>query len=197
MDATTARAFDQIPPTYGTGTPYTGLPPALQGTAPKNNTSCGIATPIGNPTHEPDFGYWAYLRFGELQYFDYMVGWTQLVTGYQQWGANGGLTPTPAFPYATYGNVIVQGQDRGIGWTNRDVQKIAFICSYNPNPTAYPTLLIFDYGGTQLAKYLLDHADDQPRMHAGDNNRADCCPVWLFDRRCLFDGKSRRLSRNV
>ena len=151
--------FDQVPPTYGTGTPYTGLPPALQGTAPK--VGIGIATPLNNPTHEPDLGYWAFLRFGELQYFDYMVDWANQVVGAQGWN---GTLPSPPFPYATYGNVIVTGQDRGIGWANRDLQKVAFICSYNPNPSAYPTLLTFNYGGTQLAQYLLDHADDQPRM---------------------------------
>ena len=68
------------------------------------------------------------------------------------------------FPYTTYGSVVSQGQDRGIGWANRDVQKVAFICSYNPNPSTYPGLAVYDYEGTQLAQYLVDHADDQPRM---------------------------------
>ena len=139
-----SSTFDIIPPTYGTGTPYTGLPAALQENGPPQPS--GIASTIFDATHEPDLGYWPYLRFGELQFFDYMVGWTNQVTGFQQWNG-GGATPTPYYPYASYGCVVAQGQNRGVGWANRDIQKIAFICSYNPNPSLYPSLVTYDYGG--------------------------------------------------
>ncbi len=153
-----SATLDPIPPSYGTGTPYAGLPAALMGViAPERG---GIASSLYNTTHEPDFAYWAYLQFGELQYLDYMVGWANI--GQQQWDGGGALASV--MPYITYGSVVVQGQNRGVGWANRDVQKIAFIYSYDPSPDAGTNGNPVFSDGTQLVQYLIDRADDQPRM---------------------------------
>ncbi len=162
-----ASTFDRLPPMNGPGLSYTGLPASLAGTdinPPSIGGAYGsppgiVGSGLSDPTHEPDIGYWAYLRFGELQYFDYMVEWANCVTAYQQWG--GGAAPSPPFPYLTYGNVMAQGQYRGSGWAHRDIQKVAFVCSRDPtNATGNP---VFN-DGSQLQQYLVDHADDNCRF---------------------------------
>ena len=191
-------SFDQPLVLNGPGVSYTGLPASVGGVIQipgSGGAPAGIGgVSVGDPSHEPDLGYWQFLRFGELQYFDYVVDWANLVSSQIQWGA----LPVPPFPYLTYGNVITQGQDREIGWANRDIQKIAFLCSYNPDPIAHPTLTTFDYGGVQLAQYLLDHADDQPRM--GMAMMTSRNPViytsqagadWVADRGCWFPNYNR------
>ncbi len=155
-------SFDRLPPMNGPGVRYAGLPATIGGTeitpGPYGSPPRIAGSGLSDPTHEPNFWYWAFLRFGELQYFDYGVEWANCVTGYQQWS---GGAPSPPYPYKSYGNVMCQGQYRGIGWANRDIQQAAFVCSHDP--TGNPANPVFS-DGSELQRYLLEHADDQPRL---------------------------------
>ena len=171
-------------PTYLTVTSTYILPPCGPGGYPTaargsltNHRPDIAGSGLNNPTHEPDLAQWAYMRFGELQYFDYMCEWANTVTGAQL--NNVGHDPNeqiPPAPYVQWGCVIYGGQFRGVGWANRDLQKAAFWCSHDP--TNNPNNPVFS-DGTELQKYLLDHADDQARMAMAMRNAADTGPgIW-------------------
>ena len=73
-------------------------------------------------------------------------------------------------PYVQWGCVIAGGQFRGVGWANRDLQKVAFWCSRDP--TNNPNNPVFS-DGSELQRYLLDHADEQARMAMAMLNGGD------------------------
>ena len=82
----------------------------------------------------------------------------------------------PNFPYNQYGACIAGGQLRGVGWSNRDVQKCAFWCSNDP--TNNPNNPVFS-DGSELQKYLIDHADEQAAVANTILNIADYGPGYF------------------
>jgi hypothetical protein len=168
--------FDRLLNMLGIGPTYSGLPaPSLSpyvtplcgpGGSWSNGTGYSNVSPPGcvgsglnNPTHEPDLCQWAYMRFGELQFFDFMCEWAQLNTGSQPNAIGPGQSKTaPPYPYEAYGIVIAGGQFRGTGWATRDLCKCAFWCSHDP--TSNPSNPVFS-DGSDLQGYLIAHADQQ------------------------------------
>jgi hypothetical protein len=173
-----------------TASDYVYAPCAPGGGAPNNGNGYSNFPPPGtmglyaeaNPTHEPDLGTWAFMRFGELQYFDYMCEWAQMMNCSQLQNILNPFDPNlpfclniPDFPFDRYGGSVGGGQLRGVGWATRDIQKCAFWCSYDPtNNSNNP---VFS-DGSELSQYLIDHADDQAEIAYTQLNLADYGPGY-------------------
>jgi len=133
---------------------FTSAPPLGAG-------AIGYATSIAE--HEPTYAFWGYVRTGELQYLDFLVGngIGQILTE-GPFGRNAAPTnSTPINGVGVYGSDTAYGlftfanmEYRSLGWGHRDLQIAALLYPWNPTQ---PTALDFD--GTQTGKYLNDLAD--------------------------------------
>ena len=106
--------------------------------------------------HKPQYDYWPYIRFGELQYLHYLV--EQGVGSILTYGPGQQRSPTsPPAPHAYEGIATAwgngPGEDRVLAWGNRDLQLAAGIYPYNPANRRYLPL-----DGSQIGQYLNDLA---------------------------------------
>jgi hypothetical protein len=167
--------YDLKDPTLGTalnmsGNTYTGLQASNPSIYWDGATASGFTQPgpaganqtgpmgIGadDGSHMPFVSFWAYLRTGELQYFDYMVdialGSALLSNTSRNPNSAAGDSPYPGITYgvATY----AAQQYRGMGWDLRNIECTALLAPYNPTTPA-----ALDFDGTQRSKMLNDLAD--------------------------------------
>jgi hypothetical protein len=157
-----------------TSNTYAGLPAAGSGvslgwSSSKGNTGAsGFTNPgptatFGNlmgalgfpddPSHQPNFSYWAYIRTGELQFFDFQ---SEIAIGMllSQFNRNPN-TANGDTPYSVDGCYTYSCQQyRGMGWGFRDIACAALLAPWNPT-----TPTVADFDGTQRSKYLNDLRD--------------------------------------
>lgn len=157
-----------------TSNTYTGLPAAGSGvglgwSASKGNTGAtGFTNPgptggfgnlmgalgfVDDPSHQPNFSFWAYIRTGELQFFDFQseiaVG---MLLGQPNRNPNAANGDTP---YSINGCYTYECQQyRGMGWGFRNIACAALFAPWNPT-----TPNVADFDGTQRSKYLNDLRD--------------------------------------
>lgn len=152
-------------------TTYTGLSTPnnqLQVCSGTGGASGGFTLPANGPqpvvysqcdgSHRPQYMYMAFIRTGELQYYDFLLELANgsMLTLYQACGSCGLDFRNPPFPYQAYGLVTSSSQGgelRDMAWDFRDIAYGAGICSNDPT-SAHP---VFS-DGTQTCKYLLDQA---------------------------------------
>jgi hypothetical protein len=175
-DGTAGSYFDRLLVMNGPSGSYANLPPFRDSPyiacpngpsgLPGNGIGFSNQPPPGcttsglcEPSHEPDLCQWAYMRFGELQYFDFMCEWAQTST--QTVFNSSAALSSPPYPSAAWANTLYGGQYRATGWATRDVCQAAFWCSHDPSPGAGSNgNPVFD-DGSELQKYLIDQANAQ------------------------------------
>jgi hypothetical protein len=172
-DGTAGSYFDRLLVMNGPGGSYANMPPFRDSPyiACPNGPSGGPGNGLGfsnqpppgcstsglcEPSHEPDLCQWAYMRFGEVQYFDYMCEWAQTST--QTVFNSSNELSSPPYPYPTWASSIYAGQYRATGWATRDVCQAAFWCSHDPSGNVSNPVFS---DGSELQKYLLDQANAQ------------------------------------
>jgi hypothetical protein len=186
-DVTTLNApnFDNPANTY-TGRP-SGITPnflywsggfAAGFTPPSSTFSQPMVWEESGGAHQPNYATWAYLRFGELQFLDFMrdnMDQSGVQANFDSFGF-----PTTAYgaPYDAYFITnffsLNPGEYRQMAWTQRTIEAVASFYPGNPN---IPTALDFD--GTQTYLYAQTVAN------------ANCAfPVDVFNYTGTYNGNS-------
>jgi hypothetical protein len=155
---------------------YTGLPAHTQTVNWGGQGGGGFTLPANygpntfsqaDPSHKPQYSYWAYLRTGEMQYLDLLEeqGFSDsLGTPTTARNLNIPGTATPAIGQVSATN----GQARGAAWGSRDLYIAAGICPYDPTNSGYLPL-----DGSQSCKYLRDIATNDTAFLAASMNPAN------------------------
>lgn len=143
---------------YNISTPFAGGGFTMPG---QGITNIGPGLSLGE--HEPTWSLWAYLRTGELQFLDMLVGQSQnsaLVSGFQNHGTNNLCTPSGAQTAGTYYGTSFGGSNemRALAWSHKDREWAAMF--YPIDKSNSPSNPVFT-DGSNLAQYLNALADDE------------------------------------